>query len=307
MVDEKVAFTPNLVTVVVDLHRRMSEAAMQASGLAYLPCCVLASVRSHAGKMAISDFPRTNIARENTIVAATVKLERAGLLVKTRGSDDGRIAVLHETDAGVSAVERAFDRMYRFLCETVWSGFDAREADAVMQAFTAAAAELGIPACESGFAVHDRVSPAFPLAVAALMRVWSQTVLEQAGVSLTEYRLLALLESARQPLPCFDIAEALMVDRSTVSVVLKPLRSRGMIRVERGADGRQRVVATTDWGACRVAAATAVLERQTAEIYKRVDSAAEVNDLHARLYDGLVTWAFDSRPPGFRELHAVRQ
>lgn len=307
MVDEKVAFTPNLVTVVVDLHRRMSEAAMRASGLAYLPCCVLASIRSHAGEMRISDFPRANIARENTIVAASSKLERAGLLVKTHGPDDGRITVLRETDAGVSAVDRAFDHLYRTLCETVWSSFDAREVDAAIQAFSSVAAELGIPACESEFRVHDRVPPAFLLVVAALMRAWSRATCEQAGLSLTEYRLLALLEAAGRSLPCFDIAEALMVDRSTVSVVLKPLQSQGMVCVERGVDSRQRVVAVTDRGSSHLAAVTAVLERQTAEIYEQVDSAAEIDDLHARLYDGLAMWALASKEPGSAEARASRQ
>lgn len=307
MVDEKAVFSPNLAAVVVDLHRRMSEAAMRESGLAYLPCCVLASMRSHGKAMLLSDVPGAGIVRENTIVAATAKLERAGLLVKRGSPDDRRVTVLYETDAGVHAVERAFDCMYRSLRETVWRGLDAEQVDTVMQTFSATAPGLGIPACENTYAVHDRVSSAFPLVVAALIREWSRAAFEQAGVSLTGYRLLALLGAACRPLPCFDIAEALMLDRSTVSVVIKPLQSRGMVRIGRGTDGRQRIVALTDEGALRMAAATAVLERRTAAIYEQVASAAEVNELHARLYDGLVAWMLVSREPGSAERYAVRQ
>ena len=45
MIQDEVLFTPQLATVVVDLHRRIGETIAEVCGVSYLEFCLLSSVR----------------------------------------------------------------------------------------------------------------------------------------------------------------------------------------------------------------------------------------------------------------------
>lgn len=90
------------------------------------------------------------------------------------------------------------------------------------------------------------------------MRVVSQhydRALKPAGLRATQFTLLAVL-AGKGPLPLTRLAEALVLDRTTLTRNLAPLVARGLVEDGTEDDERVRLVAVTEAGRALVAEAT---------------------------------------------------
>ena len=81
----------------------------------------------------------------------------------------------------------------------------------------------------------------------ALGRIYDES-LRPAGLTITQYSLLAIIDRAPQPLTLGDLAAAQVMDRTTLSRNLAPLRRDGLVQIASGADRRTKVIALTDAG-----------------------------------------------------------
>lgn len=286
MIQDEVLFTPQLATVVTDLHRRIGQAIDEACQASYLAFCLLSSVRSHGGSMALAEFPRAALGNENTVTVAANELARRGLADKSRCPSDGRVAILNETAAGSQAIREGYGGIYGCLRSTVWANHADEDIVEIMHAFPSVADKLGIGREEINHACHPALTPAYLMIVSALLRRWTQTVASFAGLSFTEYRCLALLETRPAPLSCAAIADTLMLDRSSVSSLVAKLGRAGLVAANPGQDRRQREISLTEKGEVSAALITAKLGRITADLYAGADPQlkAKTNELHMRMY-----------------------
>jgi DNA-binding MarR family transcriptional regulator len=79
---------------------------------------------------------------------------------------------------------------------------------------------------------------------------------EPYGLRATQFTLLgalAIAEGQTQPLSLTQIAQLMVMDRTTLTRNLKPLERAGLVRIELGADRRTRVALLTDEGRSRLA------------------------------------------------------
>jgi DNA-binding MarR family transcriptional regulator len=81
----------------------------------------------------------------------------------------------------------------------------------------------------------------------ALGRIYDDS-LRPTGLTTTQYSLLAIIDRAPQPLTLGDLAEAQVMDRTTLSHNLAPLRRDGLVQIVSGADRRTKVIALTGDG-----------------------------------------------------------
>jgi len=72
-------------------------------------------------------------------------------------------------------------------------------------------------------------------------------VMAPSGLKGTQFSVLATA-AGLGPTPLSKLAEALVMDRTTLSRNLKPLVDHGLLRVERGQDRRERRVQITEAG-----------------------------------------------------------
>jgi DNA-binding MarR family transcriptional regulator len=79
-------------------------------------------------------------------------------------------------------------------------------------------------------------------------------VLAPSGLRATQFSLLSRLANAG-PLTLGDLAEAMVMDRTTLTRNLAPLERAGWVRTVRGDDRRRREVTITDEGRAMVARA----------------------------------------------------
>ena len=72
-------------------------------------------------------------------------------------------------------------------------------------------------------------------------------VLRPSGLRITQFSLLARVMEL-QPVTINDLAEAVLMDRTTLGRNLKPLEKQGLVRIAPGPDRRTRLVTPTPEG-----------------------------------------------------------
>ena len=101
-------------------------------------------------------------------------------------------------------------------------------------------------------------------AARAVTQLYDQS-LEPSGLRATQFTVLAAV-SLWQPAPLGRLAEALVMDRTTLSRNLRPLETRGLIRSERGRDGRSRFLRLTAAGQRAVRRALPLWEKAEEQV-----------------------------------------
>lgn len=286
MIEDEVLFTPQLATVVVELHREITSVLDYYCGISYLELCLLASIQTHRGSMSLADFPVNTCSNTNTVIAATTRLHEKGLCVKTKSPHDRRMIVLHETIEGKALLKEGVEHIYQQLKRTVWQKHSDEDIDEIMQSFKAQVKAFGIKEIEVNRYSHPVITPAYFLSVAVILNRWINEVKTFSGLSLTEFRCLLLLGNRPTPLTCSKIAETLIMDRSSITAVITSLKNQCFVTVAKGSDRRSKEVALTEKGEVCAALITAKLSRATAELYSSIDSQlkSKTNELHMRMY-----------------------
>lgn len=289
--NDEVLFTQQWATVADLLHRETGRALKSAFGVTYLAFCLLASVRSHEGRMMLSEFPRGALASANTVTVAAARAAERGYLEKRRCAHDRRAVEVAETPEGARVVDRGFEAIYARLLATVWKNHARSDIDETMHEFASVARKLGIGSAEINHCCHPVLTPSYLMCVAGLLRRWEACTVRFAGLAFTEYRCLALLEHRLGSLSCASIADELVLDRSTVSPLVARLADAGCAMVEVGPDRRCRCVSLTDKGRVVAALATAELEKVTAGLFSDAPRAvkARANELHMRMYASCIS------------------
>ena len=284
--NDEVLFTLQWATMADLLHREIGRALKDSFGLTYLAFCLLASIRSHGGRMTLSEFPQGTLAKANTVAVAADRAEGRGYLEKRRCEADRRIVQVAETPVGGLVLEQGFEAIHARLCATAWKNHAQDDIDETMHDFPGVVRKLGIDPIEINHRCHPVITPSYLMCIAGFLRRWEACTSRFARLSFTEYRCLALLEHRLGSLSCAAIADELVLDRSSVSPIVSRLARKGYVAVESGSDRRCHSVSPTDKGAVVAALATAELEKVTAELFSDASPSikARANELHMRMY-----------------------
>lgn len=85
-------------------------------------------------------------------------------------------------------------------------------------------------------------------------------VFQPTGLKATQFNLLVALAAVGQA-PLTRVAEAMVMDRTTLTRNLKPLEARGLVQIEAGEDRRNRLISLTDDGRKALRAALPLWEK----------------------------------------------
>jgi DNA-binding MarR family transcriptional regulator len=110
-------------------------------------------------------------------------------------------------------------------------------------------------------------------------------VLRPSGLRVTQFSILAVLARSG-PLTQSRLARATVTDRTTLTRNLRPLVARGLIRVARGEDGREREIGLTEPGRRALAKAYPLWKEaqgRMAKQFERGPRASKVGSLLADL------------------------
>lgn len=107
--------------------------------------------------------------------------------------------------------------------------------------------------------------------------------LQECGLRITQYSLLMQLRS-RGPETVSQLADAMAMDRTTLTRNLKPLERAGLISAARGRDRRSRTLSLSDEGERQLSVARPLWQRAQDEVNARL-GADMVAELHRLLDD----------------------
>jgi DNA-binding MarR family transcriptional regulator len=119
-------------------------------------------------------------------------------------------------------------------------------------------------------------------ATRAVTRVYDD-ILRPSGLQATQFTLLATIALVGSA-PVTQLAEILVMDRTTLTRNLKPLEKQGLIQVMSGEDQRLRLVSLTEPGQQALAKALPLWEQAQAQAVNTLDKerfGALLTDLSA--------------------------
>ncbi len=132
--------------------------------------------------------------------------------------------------------------------------------------------------------------PVIPCTCAALRRLTRQVTavydrhLAPAGLTTNQYSLLMTLAQGAMPLG--RLARRAAADRTTLTRALAPLARTGLVRLDPGADARQRVARLTPEGEARLRLAQPAWARAQA-LLETTLGAESVQAMHALIADAM--------------------
>ena len=77
-------------------------------------------------------------------------------------------------------------------------------------------------------------------------RIYEQE-LRDTGLSANQFSMMIAVR-IMEPVPLNQLAESMLMDRTTISRNIKPLKSKGLIQIDPGNDKRERQVSLTEKG-----------------------------------------------------------
>lgn len=130
------------------------------------------------------------------------------------------------------------------------------------------------------------ITPEFVVFCKAVPQLWA-SCLAGLGLSFSEYRILDAVTSADGPVRSTDVARALMLDRSVVSLFKDSVVERGLVDFSPAeGDRRNYVLALTEEGRGLVGRARAALQAVTDDAYSLCSDelVGRVNVWHRRMF-----------------------
>ncbi len=94
-------------------------------------------------------------------------------------------------------------------------------------------------------------------------------VLQPTGLRLTQFNLLVAVALAGEA-PMTQLAETLVMDRTTLARNLKPLESQGLLTIDAGTDRRRHLVRLTERGRQALATALPYWEQAQNQVVTRL-------------------------------------
>ena len=91
-----------------------------------------------------------------------------------------------------------------------------------------------------------------------------EAMLDPVGIKITQLPILAALATA--PLTMNQLAEKLVMDRTTLTRNLRPLEREGLLRIDRGYDKRERHVQVSEAGIAALRRALPIWQKAQAEL-----------------------------------------
>ena len=200
--------------------------------------CILKSLFLADSPMMMSEFETFLMLRSNTLSIATSRLETAGLLEKRSDDVDLRRISLVITKEGRKVVKKVLDAIYRRFFEQMWVE-ENRDIIIFGMEIDARAYLACIGQSDSSSPKGYEAVPGWVMGLKYLEQLWANEVKRSLGMSLSEFRLLYLLDDKPDGLISRDAGSILGLERSAFSRVASSMRKQEYVSAKRVEDDRR--------------------------------------------------------------------
>lgn len=292
MQTERVICSQQMVTVFVEHAKVIAKVLKKYYGLTPTEFCILRAVYLSDGRVEGVDFASFLCLKRSSISTALSALQRLGFVEKEASAQDRRGVVVTETPEGVEATRKATADIYGALTSSFWRNLSMedklggnRAAALVLEALR------GVPTKSPGSLKETStpITPEFVVFCKAVPQLWSAS-LAPLGLSLSEYRVLDAAREAPGPVRSADLARALLLDRSAVSLLKDGMVEKGLVSFSPvDPDRRNSLLALLPEGEMLAIHARDGLQKETDRAYSLCDDAfaKQVNSWHERMFQNI--------------------
>lgn len=284
LVSHKTVLSYEFVNILVLANASIKKTLLSLDGTTLTEYAILQRLLVLNRPVGLTEYYDFLLLRKSTISIAVARLESAGYLEKELDGGDLRKCRIAITEKGRSLAHDATEAIWEVLRKDFWKSFDVdyvnwgMEVDArVYQASGATPKEVR-EALRDG----DLFVPSWVMAMRYLERLWTDVLRKSASLSLSEFRVLDLLEVKGKPLSSVEISNTLHLEASAVSRVTRALCGRGLVNMEQSkVDRRSFESCATEEGRALLVSARKGLREATDAHYSIITDQER---------EGLVAW-----------------
>jgi DNA-binding MarR family transcriptional regulator len=280
-------FSPEYVTLVVEVNRLIDESLKESVGFSTTEYCILQQLFAYEDRALSTLFQDFLLLRQNSITAAITRLESRGLVKKEFNKQDYRTFYVQITPTGREVATRASEAITSILSKKTWQDPSDENIYWTMKLHANLGHKINLRIEREDLYRDHFIMPEWVVETKYLQQLWTMTVQSFVRISLSSYRLLALLSSSTEKLHPADISRALMVDRSPISTTLRQLVNLEFATSEPSdRDRRCFLVSITEKGRALEADIRAALIKATDKHFSPVpeDLTKPLNDWHMTMY-----------------------
>lgn len=241
---ERIEFSPHLVSLYAEIVRLSSQVCRDRHALTLSEYELLAALRKSIGPLLIGELSDFLVLQVGTIWQMTSSLAKRGLVEGRSSKEDGRYQLCSLTKEGELLASRCCEDLYGYL-NSIYMRLlpDSEFFEYMNRSITSSLDVLRghEAACSAKMVREVRFKVEFTIMIRVLMEKWRSCVANACGLSLTQFRMLHVLDEA-QAARVQDLADSLFIPRSLASTCKNALISSGYAWQQSNPDDARSVI-----------------------------------------------------------------
>lgn len=263
-----------ILDVLVFTNNDIEQAIRSSARMADTDYCILQTLLMLGRSAGMSEYHDFLLLKRNTVSMAISRLWTAGYVSKELDANDLRKCTIAITEEGIAAAHRASVAIREALLKDFWTTFEDERVNWGMVVDSRAFLLNGGGGVlfDADPSSEDFVVPTWIIALKHIEQLWTAAAREGADLSLSQFRVLDLLDHLAHdgacPAPAMDIASTLRIEDSTMSRIMRSLRSEGLIETAQSSGDRRSFLSEiTPAGTERLGRARKAIGAKAVEYY----------------------------------------
>jgi len=289
MAQERVLFSSQQITVLIEHVRIFERVLREFHGLKLLEYCILRALQESGKAATQADLVVFIGATKSTITERLLSLEDKALIVKSGDKDDQRKMSVSLTEPGDALSEKATRDLYTLLRNTFWRTFsDAELVEIQKSADRDHNYMIGLKPESLEIQHKDNIAltASFILCILHIVKGWTDLIKDESGLSVSEFRILTALDDAKSAMRLIDLSTLLNIKKSNITMCSKNLITQQLVVSSKSSkDARSIILTLTKKGQRLVRRLTILLNDKNKLLYFTNDQESNLlNAWHMRMY-----------------------
>lgn len=291
---ERIEFSPHLASFYSEMIRLSSQVCRDRHALTLSEYELLMALMESNGPLLISELSDFLVLQVGTVWQMTSSLAKRGLIEGRSSKEDGRCQLCSLTEEGNRLASRCCEDLHGYLNSICQRLLPDSEFFGCINSSIASSLDVlrgHEAACSDKMVREVRFKAEFTILSRVLTERWRLCVADACGLSLTQFRMLHVLDEA-QAVRVQDLADSLFIPRSQASTCKNVLISGGFAQQQSNPeDARSVIVSRTSKGSALVNQILPLLNEITVASHNPSpeEGVVVLRAWHARMYCNLVS------------------
>lgn len=289
MAQERVVFSPQQISVLIEHVRIVERALKEFHELKLLEYCILRALHLSGKAVTQTDLVIFLGAAKSTVTERLLSLEDRALIMKTNDADDRRRMIISLTKLGSELSEKATQDLFTLLKNTFWRTLSNAELFEIQKSANRDhnyMIGLKPDSLEIQNYGTTTLTASFFLCIIYIIKGWTELIKLESALSLSEFRILAALYDANSAMRLVDLSTTLIIEKSNITKYSKSLTTQQFVTINKSEkDARSCTLMLSDKGQKLVERLSLLLNDKNKHLYFTNEEESNLlNAWHMRMY-----------------------